>query len=64
MNHCLHSKYSLLRFILNVYLPQADVAKVVETQTSLERQLELIETHQKEVGGGVNFFLSAHIAIT
>jgi hypothetical protein len=26
------------------------VAKVVETQTSLERQLELIETHQKEVG--------------
>uniref|UniRef100_A0A453FY92 Nucleoporin NSP1-like C-terminal domain-containing protein n=1 Tax=Aegilops tauschii subsp. strangulata TaxID=200361 RepID=A0A453FY92_AEGTS len=28
---------------------QADVAKVVETQTSLERQLELIETHQKEV---------------
>ncbi|KAM0929267.1 hypothetical protein ACQ4PT_001711 [Festuca glaucescens] len=28
---------------------EADVAKVVETQTSLERQLELIETHQKEV---------------
>ncbi|EEC71829.1 hypothetical protein OsI_04485 [Oryza sativa Indica Group] len=27
----------------------AEVAKVVETQTSLERQLELIETHQKEV---------------
>jgi len=25
------------------------VAKVVETQTSLERQLELIETHQREV---------------
>ncbi|EMS50822.1 Nuclear pore glycoprotein p62 [Triticum urartu] len=30
-------------------LTRADVAKVVETQTSLERQLELIETHQKEV---------------
>uniref|UniRef100_A0A0E0CAH5 Nucleoporin NSP1-like C-terminal domain-containing protein n=1 Tax=Oryza meridionalis TaxID=40149 RepID=A0A0E0CAH5_9ORYZ len=28
---------------------EAEVAKVVETQTSLERQLELIETHQKEV---------------
>ncbi|KAG8078518.1 hypothetical protein GUJ93_ZPchr0007g3690 [Zizania palustris] len=28
---------------------EAEVAKVVETQTSLERQLELIETHQNEV---------------
>ncbi|GJM92512.1 hypothetical protein PR202_ga08989 [Eleusine coracana subsp. coracana] len=28
---------------------EAEVAKVVETQTSLERQLELIETHQREV---------------
>lgn len=28
---------------------QAEVAKVVETQTGLERQLELIETHQREV---------------
>uniref|UniRef100_A0A6V7QWS5 Nucleoporin NSP1-like C-terminal domain-containing protein n=1 Tax=Ananas comosus var. bracteatus TaxID=296719 RepID=A0A6V7QWS5_ANACO len=28
---------------------EAEVAKVVETQNSLERQLELIETHQKEV---------------
>ncbi|MQL99305.1 hypothetical protein Taro_032034 [Colocasia esculenta] len=28
---------------------EAEVAKVVETQTSLERQLELIETHQLEV---------------
>lgn len=28
---------------------EAEVAKVVETQTSLERQLELIETHQQEV---------------
>jgi len=25
------------------------VAKVVETQSNLERQLELIETHQQEV---------------
>jgi nuclear pore complex protein Nup62 len=40
---------------------QADVAKVVETQTSLERQLELIETHQKEVGGSVNFFLPTNM---
>lgn len=28
---------------------EAEVAKVVESQTILERQLELIETHQKEV---------------
>ncbi|CAD6229056.1 unnamed protein product [Miscanthus lutarioriparius] len=28
---------------------EAEVAKVVETQTGLERQLELIETHQREV---------------
>lgn len=28
---------------------QIEVAKVVETQGSLERQLELIETHQQEV---------------
>lgn len=28
---------------------QSEVAKVVETQGSLERQLELIETHQDEV---------------
>ncbi|KAK8481825.1 hypothetical protein V6N11_008453 [Hibiscus sabdariffa] len=28
---------------------EIEVAKVVETQASLERQLELIETHQKEV---------------
>jgi nuclear pore complex protein Nup62 len=34
-----------------VYLTnkQIEVAKVVETQSSLERQLELIETHQQEV---------------
>lgn len=30
-------------------LCQTDVAKVVETQANLERQLELIETHQDEV---------------
>lgn len=28
---------------------QTEVAKVVETQSNLERQLELIETHQQEV---------------
>ncbi|KAK2991719.1 hypothetical protein RJ640_001222 [Escallonia rubra] len=28
---------------------ESEVAKVVETQSSLERQLELIETHQQEV---------------
>lgn len=28
---------------------ESEVAKVVETQASLERQLELIETHQEEV---------------
>ncbi|KAJ8477918.1 hypothetical protein OPV22_021645 [Ensete ventricosum] len=28
---------------------EAEVAKVVETQTNLEKQLELIETHQQEV---------------
>jgi len=28
---------------------EIEVAKVVETQSSLERQLELIETHQQEV---------------
>ncbi|KAL6006502.1 Nuclear pore glycoprotein p62 [Asimina triloba] len=28
---------------------ESEVAKVVETQTNLERQLELIETHQQEV---------------
>jgi hypothetical protein len=31
------------------------VAKVVETQTGLERQLELIETHQREVRVSVKF---------
>lgn len=33
-------------------LLQIEVAKVVETQASLERQLELIETHQQEVVKG------------
>jgi len=32
-----------------IFFWQAEVAKVVETQTGLERQLELIETHQREV---------------
>lgn len=38
----LHNRDVLLRL-------EIEVAKVVETQASLERQLELIETHQQEV---------------
>lgn len=44
-----------VKFFCGIYLflyvlyMQSEVAKVVETQTSLERQLELIETHQGEV---------------
>ena len=34
---------------VHFFFLQAEVAKVVETQTGLERQLELIETHQREV---------------
>uniref|UniRef100_A0A0D9V7Y5 Nucleoporin NSP1-like C-terminal domain-containing protein n=1 Tax=Leersia perrieri TaxID=77586 RepID=A0A0D9V7Y5_9ORYZ len=46
---------------------EAEVAKVVETQTSLERQLELIETHQKELHwwtAGQAEALSSAIVIT
>jgi len=44
---------------------QAEVAKVVETQTSLERQLELIETHQREVCVSSKFlFLFPLLALT
>lgn len=32
------------------------MAKVVETQANLERQLELIETHQDEVFNHLEFF--------
>ena len=39
---------------------QAEVAKVVETQTSLERQLELIETHQREVCVSSKFLFCFH----
>lgn len=38
----LHNRDVLLKL-------EAEVAKVVETQSNLERQLELIETHQQEV---------------
>lgn len=37
-------------YFLNICgVHQTEVAKVVETQTNVERQLELIETHQQEV---------------
>jgi nuclear pore complex protein Nup62 len=39
---------------------EAEVAKVVETQTSLERQLELIETHQREVYVSAKFLFCFH----
>lgn len=38
-----------LTYVITLLLSQSEVAKVVETQCSLERQLELIETHQEEV---------------
>jgi len=39
----------LYYWVCTFFFLQAEVAKVVETQTGLERQLELIETHQREV---------------
>lgn len=36
---------------------QSEVATVVESQHSLERQLELIETHQQEVPVASSFWL-------
>jgi nuclear pore complex protein Nup62 len=46
---CLLGPKEFKTVILVVDCVQSEVAKVVESQHSLERQLELIETHQQEV---------------
>jgi nuclear pore complex protein Nup62 len=46
---CLPGPKEFKTVILVVDCVQSEVAKVVESQHSLERQLELIETHQQEV---------------
>jgi nuclear pore complex protein Nup62 len=46
---CLLGPKEFETVILVVDCVQSEVAKVVESQHSLERQLELIETHQQEI---------------